>query len=63
MPKRSDLRYADYRFPTEVMPTAVWLSFPCPLSLWMVEGMLVARGSVVNHQPVRVESDVRVRAR
>ena len=46
-------RYAGYRFPAEVIVTAVWLYFRFPLSLRMVEEMLAARGIVVSHEAVR----------
>src|SRR3982750_181624 len=45
--------YAGYRFPPEVISHAVWLYFPFPLSLRMVEEMLAARGLVVSHETVR----------
>ncbi|HYH19879.1 MAG TPA: IS6 family transposase [Azospirillum sp.] len=48
-----DPRYAGYRFPAEVIATAVWLYFRFPLSLRMVEEMLAARGIVVSHETVR----------
>lgn len=34
-----DARYVGYRFPAEVIATAVWLYFRFPLSLRMVEEM------------------------
>ena len=45
--------YAGHRFPAEIISHAVWLYFPFPLSLRMVEEMLVARGIVVSHETVR----------
>lgn len=48
-----DPRYAGYRYPAEVIATAVWLYFRFPLSLRMVEEMLAARGIVVSHETVR----------
>ena len=48
-----DPRYAGYRFPAEVIATAMWLYFRFPLSLRMVEEMLAARGITVNHETVR----------
>ncbi|MCM8735371.1 IS6 family transposase [Azospirillum sp. A1-3] len=48
-----DPRYAGYRFPAEVITTAVWLYFRFPLSLRMVEEMLAARGITVSHETVR----------
>ena len=53
MTTRADPRYAGYRFPAEVITTAVWLYFRFPLSLRMVEEMLAARGIVVSHETVR----------
>ena len=46
-------RYAGHRFPPEIIRHAVWLYFRFPLSLWMVEEMLAARGIVVSHEAVR----------
>jgi putative transposase len=48
-----DPRYAGYRYPAEVIATAVWLYFRFPLSLRMVEEMLAARGIIVSHETVR----------
>ena len=45
--------YAGYRFPAEIIGTAVWLYFRFPLSLRMVEEMLAARGITVSHETVR----------
>src|SRR3954463_954001 len=45
--------YAGYRFPGEVISHAIWLYFRFPLSLRMVEEMLVARGIEVSHETVR----------
>src|SRR5687768_12978029 len=45
--------YAGYRFPPEVISHAIWLYFRFPLSLRMVEEMLVARGIIVSHETVR----------
>ena len=41
--------YAGYRFPPEIISHAVWLYFRVPLSLWMVDELLAARGIVVSH--------------
>jgi putative transposase len=46
-------RYARHRFPPEVISHAVWLYFRFPLSLRMVEEMLLARGILVSHETVR----------
>src|ERR687885_2100141 len=45
--------YAGHRFPPEVISHAIWLYFRFPLSLRMVEEMLVARGILVSHETVR----------
>jgi putative transposase len=46
-------RYARDRFPPEVISHAVWLYVRFPLSLRMVEEMLLARGILVSHETVR----------
>jgi len=46
-------RYARHRFPAEVISYAIWLYFRFPLSLRMVEEMLVARGIEVSYETVR----------
>ena len=46
--------YRRHRFPAEVIADAVWLYFRFPLSLRMVEDLLVARGFIVSHQTVRL---------
>ena len=45
--------YAGYRFPAEIISHAVWLYFRFPLSLRMVDELLVARGIIVSHETVR----------
>lgn len=45
--------YRRHRFPPEVIFYAVWLYFRFPLSLRMVENLLVERGIIVSHQKVR----------
>ena len=54
--------YAGYRFPGEVISHAVWLYFRFPLSLRMVEEMLVARAIVVSHEtePRRVSRRLQI---
>jgi putative transposase len=49
-----DPLYRRHRFPADVIAHAVWLSFRFPLSLWMVEDMLAARGVIVSQQTVRL---------
>ena len=47
-------RYAGYRFPAEIIGhAAVWLYFPFPLGLRMVDELLAARGIIVSHETVR----------
>jgi len=53
MTTHADPRYTGYRFPAEVIATAVWLYFRFPLSLRMVEEMLAARSITVSHETVR----------
>jgi putative transposase len=53
MKKTRHPRYARHRFPAEVISHAVWLYFRFPLSLWMVEEMLAARGILISHETVR----------
>lgn len=49
---RSDARYAGYRYPAEIIATAVWLYYRFPLSLRMVEELLAARGITVSYETV-----------
>ena len=53
MTTRPDRCYAGYRYPTEIIATAVWLYFRFPLSLRMVEELLAARGITVSYETVR----------
>jgi hypothetical protein len=48
-----DPLYRRYRFPADVI-AHVWLYFRFPLSLRMVEDMLVERGIAVSHQTIRL---------
>jgi putative transposase len=41
------ISYKRYRFPSEIIAYAVWLYFRFPLSLRLVEEMLLERGIVV----------------
>ncbi len=45
--------YKRHRFPPEIIAYAVWLYFRFPLSLRLVEEMLLERGIVVSHETVR----------
>jgi putative transposase len=49
----SSLSYSRHRFPAEVIPHAVWLSFRFPLSLRNVEDLLPQRGLDVSYETVR----------
>ena len=53
MSTHPDPHFAGYRYPAEVISTAVWLYFRFPLSLRMVEEMLAARGITVSYETVR----------
>jgi putative transposase len=45
--------YKRHRFPSEIIAHAVWLYFRFPLSLRLVEEMLLERGIVVSYETVR----------
>ena len=45
--------YKRHRFPPEIIAHAVWLYFRFPLSLRLVEEMLLERGVVVSYETVR----------
>jgi putative transposase len=45
--------YKRHRFPPEIIAHALWLSFMLPLSLRLVEEMLLERGIVVSYETVR----------
>lgn len=53
MTTRSDPRFAGYRYPAEIITTAVWLYFRYPLSPRMVEERLAARGITVSYETIR----------
>ena len=53
MPIARDPVYRRHRFPPEVISHAVWLYFRFPLSLRIVEEMLVERGICVTYETVR----------
>ena len=42
-----------HRFPPQIIAHAVWLYFRFPLSLWLVEEMLLERGIVVSYETIR----------
>src|ERR687893_2904166 len=45
--------YKHHRFPPEIIAHAVWLYFRFPLSLRLIEEMLLVRGIVVSYETVR----------
>lgn len=45
--------YKRHRFPPQIIANAVWLSFRFPLSLCLVEEMLLERGIVVSYETIR----------
>jgi putative transposase len=47
------ISYKRHRFPPEIIAHAVWLYFRFPLSLRLVEEMLLKRGIVVSYETVR----------
>lgn len=47
------INYKRHRFPPEIISHAVWLYFRFPLSLRLVEEMLLQRGVVVSYETVR----------
>lgn len=46
--------YKRHRFPPEIIAHAVWLYFRFPLSLRLVEEMLLERGIVVSYETIRI---------
>lgn len=49
----SPISYKRHRFPSHVIAHAVWLYFRFPLSLRLVEEMLLERGLVVSYETIR----------
>jgi putative transposase len=47
------ISYKRRRFPSQIIAHAVWLYFRFPLSLRLVEEMLLERGIVVSYETVR----------
>jgi putative transposase len=47
------ISYKRHRFPPEIIAYAVWLYFRFPLSLRLVEEMLLERGIVVSYETIR----------
>jgi putative transposase len=50
---RKSVSYKRHRFPPEIIAHAVWLYFWFPLSLRLVEEMLLERGIIVSYETVR----------
>jgi putative transposase len=48
------ISYKRHRFPAQIIAHAVWLYFRFPLSLRLVEELLLERGIVVSYETVRV---------
>jgi len=51
--KPSIVSYKNHRFPPQVIAHAVWLYFRFPLSLRLVEEMLLERGIIVSYETIR----------
>ncbi len=47
------ISYKRHRFPPQIIAHAVWLYFRFPLSLRLVEEMLLERGIVVSYETIR----------
>lgn len=47
------ISYKHHRFPPEIIARAVWLYYRFPLSLRLVEEMLLERGIVVSYETIR----------
>jgi putative transposase len=45
--------YKRHRFPPEIIAHAVWLYFRFPLSLRLVEEMLLERGAIISYETIR----------
>ena len=50
---RRPISYKRHRFPPEIIGHAVWLYFRVPLSLRLVEEMLLKRGILVSCKTIR----------
>lgn len=50
---RRPISYKNHRFPPQIIAHAVWLYFRFPLSLRLVEEMLLERGIVVPYETIR----------
>lgn len=49
----SPISYKRHRFPSQIIANTVWLYFRFPLSLRLVEEMLLERGIVVSYETIR----------
>jgi putative transposase len=49
----SSVRYKRHRFPPQIIAHTVWLYFRFPLSLRLVEELLLERGIVVSYETIR----------
>jgi len=50
---RNAISYKNHRFPPEIIARAVWLYYRFPLSLRLVEEMLLERGIIVSYETIR----------
>jgi len=51
--KNSSISYKRHRFPQQIIAHAVWLYFRFPLSLRLVEELLLERGIIVSYETIR----------
>ncbi|SOC45141.1 hypothetical protein SAMN05892877_11415 [Rhizobium subbaraonis] len=51
--KNSAISYKRHRFPQQIIAHSVWLYFRFPLSLRLVEELLLERGVVVSYETIR----------
>lgn len=49
----SAISYKNHRFPSQIIAHAVWLYFRFPLSLRLVEEMLLERGIIVSYETIQ----------
>lgn len=49
----SIVSYKNHRFPPQIIAHTVWLYFRFPLSLRLVEEMLLERGVIVSYETIR----------
>ena len=47
------INYKNHRFPPQIIARAIWLYFRFPLSLRLIEEMLLERGIVVSYETIR----------